>query len=244
MAKRNILVFYSNTNTHGKKDATGAFIPEAKAFVKTHSVPVDNIFPMNLNKVPTKERRLKVIRALNNYKGPKLNAIAFFGHGWPSGIQFGFRKHQISLLVTNFKNICKPSVNILLYACLAAENKVKDSNIKNVGPGTDGGFADLLRDEMVRQGMNRGWVDAHKTAGHTTWNPFVVRFYCKNVDDPKVGAVGGSWLVQPRSQFWKLWIIELRNKKRGMRYLFPFMEELELKAKLAGKKIIHYDFTK
>ena len=108
-----------------------------------------------------------------------------------------------------------------------------------LGPATDGGFADVLRDEMVRAGLSSGWVDGHKTAGHTSFNPFLVRFLCEDVDDPEHGAEGGSWLVQPRSQLWRKWIAALKSKKNGLRYRFPFLTEMEIKMELFG----HYPYS-
>jgi hypothetical protein len=97
---------------------------------------------------------------------------------------------------------------------------------------TDGGFADLLRDEMVRRGITDGWVDAHKTAGHTSWNPNVVRFLCEDVDDEEFGAEGGFYLVEPRSTYWKKWCAALRDNKSGFRYSFMTKTEFEIKTAL------------
>lgn len=231
--KKNILVLYSNTNTHGKQDATGAFIPEAKEFARVHDVPNDQVIGIKLPRVPKVKRRERTIAAFKSAK-ELFNAIVFFGHGWAQGIQFGFNRKHIPDLVRIMKHYCTADVKVILFACLAAENDVRDSEIKNIGPGTDGGFADVLRDEMSRQGFGYGHVDAHKTAGHTSWNPFLVRFLCEDTNDPEFDVQGGAWIVQPRSELWKRWVRALRDKKGGLRYRFPFMTEMEIKNELAS----------
>jgi hypothetical protein len=57
---------------------------------------------------------------------------------------------------------------------------------------------------------------------------------CEDVDDPEYGAEGGAWIVEPRSRLWKKWVQMLRQKKSGLRYRFPFMDELEIKQELAA----------
>ena len=123
-ADKNILVLHSNTNAHGKHDATGAFIPEARAFAKLHGVPERKTIGMKLVKTPKKKRReqtLNAIRAASDIA--PLSAIAFFGHGWPQGIQFGFNRPDVPDLVKCLKGVCTNDVKIVLYACLAAEKR-------------------------------------------------------------------------------------------------------------------------
>lgn len=225
----NGLVFYSAVNSKGRVDATGAFIPEAKKFAESHSIPSDRLIGIDgTSRNPAALRRAQVLNALRNYED--LDFIAFFCHGWPNGIQFGFQRKHIELLVRHFQAL--PTLRVCLYACLAAENDVRDNELKRLGPATDGGFADLMRDEMVRCGFTMGWVDGHKTAGHTSFNPYVVRFNCDDVDDPEFGAEGGGWVVEPRSTYWKKWISALRHNTHGMRYHFPVMDELHIKTVL------------
>lgn len=230
----NKLVFYSSRNVHGRPDATGAFIPEAKKFAKFHGVPAENLIGIDCTKRNKPgNRRAMVIKELRQRQDVEL--LAFFGHGWPSGIQFGFKKSHISLLVEHV--MAADSLKIGLYACLAAENQVRDRDHVNVGPGTDGGFADMLRDKMVQNGIAVGWVDAHKTAGHTSWNPYVVRFLCEDVDDPEFGAKGGGWLVEPRSAYWKKWVRALRRNIGDIRYRFMVEDELTIKKMLAEANV-------
>ncbi len=229
----NILTLFSNTNSKGKHDATGAFIPEARRFALTHGQSFERLIGVRcvgVKKSVRRERTLEAIHAAGSRE--RLDAIAFFGHGWPQGIQFGITRKDISALCDVLEHTCNFDVKIVLYACLAAENDKRDKDHANVGPGTDGGFADLLRDELARKGF-QGWVDAHKTAGHTTWNPYVVRFRCDAVHSELYGAVGGSWLVEPGSESWGSWVRALKNEALGLRYRFPFMRELEIKTELA-----------
>jgi len=242
MTDKNILVIYSNTNTGKKHDASGAFIPEAKAFAKLHGVLKENIVGIKCPRVKKSTRRSDVYTAIEvaGYD-QKLDAIAMFFHGWPRGIQPGFNRSHIPKLVEVMSQHCNPNVKITLYACLAAENDVRDKQTKNLGPATDGGFCDVLRDEMVRKGFTAGHVDGHKTAGHSGWNPYLVRFLCDAVEDPEIGGLGGHWLVAPGSQFWKPWVKALKNKEGGLRYRFPYMDELDIKAELMGARIVNME---
>lgn len=240
---KNILVFYSNTNVRGRKDATGAFIPEAEAFARLHSIPKTNVIGIKLPRVNKEQRRREVLNAIKRHgHRDKIGAIAFFGHGWPNGIQFGFDRKHIPELVVEMTRTCTPDVKVMLFACLAAENDSKIDNRK-IGPGTDGGFCDRLRDEMARYGLGEGRVDGHLTAGHTSWNPYLVRFLCTDVFDHEYGATGGAYVVAPRSQLWRKWITALKNQKGGMRYRFPFMDEIDIKAELMNARIIEMEPT-
>ena len=84
-------------------------------------------------------------------------------HGWPSGIQCGINKSGLPEFVEFIAEYCDNAVNVVLYTCLTAENETRDNQRKRLGPATDGGFADTLRDLMSKNGLIHGWVDAHKT---------------------------------------------------------------------------------
>jgi hypothetical protein len=229
---QNHLVFYTSVNVRGKNDAKGAFIPEAEHYAKLHGIPEENMFGIPCPRLRKDKRRERVLDTVSGFKND-IESIAMFGHGWPSGIQFGFNRKNHTELLDAIVDKCTGEFKLILFACLAAENDVREREIRNIGPGTDGGFADVFRDSMVRYGINFGHVDAHKTAGHTSWNPYLVRFLCEDVDDPEFGAIGGGWLVEPRSQFWGKWVKKLRARSTGLRYRFPFMDELEIKTELA-----------
>ena len=106
-----------------------------------------------------------------------------------------------------------------------SENDSRTDN-REIGPGTDDGFADQLRDHMSQYGFT-GHVDAHLTAGHTTWNPNVIRFVCEGWEED---VCGGAWIIQPQSRHWKKWVEALH--KTDLKYRFPFMDEIEIMEEL------------
>jgi len=229
----NICIIYSNTNTKGKHDASGAFEPYAEKFRVLHKVPIDNCTGVKFPGVPTPKRRRVVYDAIHaNGRREKLDMLALFMHGWPSGIQAGVNKNNLPNFVDLLTQTCKPSVRIVLYACLAAENDVRDSERKRLGPATDGGFADTLRDLMSAAGLTDGWVDAHKTAGNALWNPFVVRFVCQVRPQHAYPELyrGGAWLVEPGSQYWSEWC-----KHDNLDLWYPFMTQAQIFQELANR---------
>lgn len=212
----NKLIFYSSKNTHGKKDSSGAFRPEAKAFAKFYNVPSKNVVGIDCT-APKKERKIKVFEKLS--KVDDIELLMFFGHGWPQGIQFGFNRSDIDELAAsiNFVDGCK----IGIFACLTAENDTRDNNISGLGAATDGGFADMLRDSLNFNFGWTGWIDAHKTAGHTTWNPYAVRFVAGQ-------NFGGQWIISPDSPLWKKWVKALHKNSNNIRYNFLTMTQKEI----------------
>ena len=215
------IIFYSNTNSNGKNDATGAFVPEAKAFAKYYGVPPENVVGVNC-KLPPIQRRKAVIKKLKQAKD--FEVLMFFGHGWPDGIQFGFNRANIDELASAIDFV--DGMKIGIFACLTAENDTRDNNIDGLGVATDGGFADKLRDVLNVEYGWTGWVDAHKTAGHATWNPYVVRF--------KAGQhLGGQWIITPGTDLWKHWVRALANNDDDMRYRFFTMFGDDIKVELS-----------
>lgn len=219
------LVIYSSKNTHGLKDATGAFIPEAKAFAEKYNVLDEDILPVNCRDFNVTKRREEVCVFLRNKSDVEL--IAIFCHGWPVGLQVGFSKSNITQLVGYLKMSCVENVKIVLYACSTGSNRAsrKTRVPKNIGPGTDGGFADTLRDTMLHYGFHGGWVDAHKTKGHTTRNPFLLRFHVQPVFEEEWDVPGGDWLISPKSELWPDW---RRLLKTDFRFRFPVMREIDI----------------
>lgn len=228
----NIAVIYSTKNKRGKKDATGAFIPEARAFQLVHGISDNNMIGINCISHTMKRRYENLISALYAIgRNEPLDAIVFFGHGWPNGIQFGLTKKNVSsfvyLLVQN--RTVKLTCHFALYTCLTAENEIRDKQIKNIGPATKGGFADQLAYRLGRMNI-AGHVDAHKTSGHTTWNPYVVRFQ-NTIESPRA-----AWLVEPGSESWKNWVKAVRGS--NLRFEFPFMSEFEIKQTLQDDMVV------
>ena len=229
------LVLFSAKNTPGKHDATGCFEPEAKRFARIHGLSPACVRGLDLVGIPYPHRKRLTAQLIHDAGSlAPLDALAFFGHGWANGIQFGYRRHEIPDLCALISNSATRDVILILYACLTAENDTPDHLIDSVGPGTDGGFADLLRDELVRSGATRGHcrVDAHKTRGHATYNPFFVRF--EGRDDVVKGSVGGEWIVSPASPDWPRWVAALHDSASTLRYRFPFMTREQIAAELRG----------
>ncbi len=224
-------VLYSNKDSFGKHDASGAFIPEARAFKKVHGISDMNFVGMDCVSRGTTAKQEILWGILEEMGKPDpVDLFAFFGHGWPAGLQCGLSAGVIPRFVDVLKRNCAPGVKVALYACLTAENEVRDDGTGGAGPATDGGFADLLRDEMARQGLTGGWVDGHKTAGHATWNPYVVRFPCN------FAGVGGEWLVKPKSTLWRAWASALKSKT-GLRHRFPLLSREEIQNELSSPHI-------
>jgi len=225
------LVFYSAKNTNGKNDAIGAFIPESEEFAKLHRIDDCDRYGINCSGIKEATRRENLLTVLRSQNENSIEAIAFFCHGWSKGIQFGIGMKQIEELCRVFSVVCREDVKIVLYACWAADaDGIADTGA--VGPGTDGGFADKLRDGMLRVGLGGGWVDAHKKEGHTTKNPMLVRFDVDPVadEDGDFDLPGGYWIVQPRSPLWGRWRRALAET--DLKYRFPFMTETEIREAL------------
>lgn len=231
-----IAVFYSSKNTPGINpktgkpwaDATGAFAPESKAFCKTLEIPLENRIGIDC-RVPAPRRKKAVLEGIKNLFNPDdpISAVACFCHGWPSGIQLGLTRDLTGDFLTEAEPFFDPEMTWIFYACSTAENDVPDSSVENIGPGTDGGFADRFRDKMVELGIG-GRVYAHKKPGHTTENPTIVVFSADPISGPYPDLTGGFWLVAPGSDHWAAWVRKLSAKKGDLRFRFPFMAQVDL----------------
>lgn len=232
--EENILAFYSSENSKGKKDATGVFMPEAEAFIEVNGTDEKSgSFPINCIGTTAKSRSVLAQEVIKEHKEEYglITTLTFFCHGWGSGNQFGFRKNNLKDLAQVIKANCTDDVKIALYSCSNADGPAVNVWPFNVGHGADGGFADLLRDHLARVCMAR--VDAHKTKGHATWNPYVVRFTCASVEDKAKGGKGGYWLVDPKSEHWGQWRRRLANQSDTLRYRFPLMTQVDILSELS-----------
>jgi hypothetical protein len=220
------LAFAPMWNTK-KADATGAFQPEAKRFLERHVLPKENLILID-NKQSAVAMREQVLDALASPRdGSCLDVgIAFFCHGYKSGIQFGFTNSNVKTLASVMAVYGGSSVIAPLYACDTGRDADRDRTDDLSGIGGDGGFADMLRDALCEYGSVGCVVDAHTTAGHTTRNPYVRRF-----EGQIGGGMGGYYLVAPRSKLWSKWRAAL---KTPYRFDFPFQTVGE----------IHYDLDK
>lgn len=216
------LIIHAGHNTT-KPDATGAFIPEAKAYAKwlasqgwtVECHPFDN-------RAEKPARRREVEGYIDNGAG-LWDHIAFFGHGLKTSIQSGHTVDHVETLAALLSFHCAPHVRITLYACDAARDGDRDKRDDvNDSVGGDGGFADVLRDALYARGMT-GHVDAHAKPGHATKNPHIRRF---DIDEH---TAGDGWLVAPGSPKWRAWI---RSLKGDMRFRFPWLTPAEIDAAL------------
>jgi len=226
----NIIAFAPAFNTRGRSDTTGAFQPEAKAFLKFHGV-TGGLFLIDNHRTDF-EMREQVRGVLTPEvfdQGGKY--IAIFCHGLSRQIQFGFDTRNVDQLAEAIGRASRgwPSPVVVLYCCSTARGWRDKMGYLPEPVGGDGGFADALRDALCRAGMTTCQVDAHTTAGHTTRNPYVRRFEGKG---SPVGGVGGYFLVAPGSKLWKPWVKALRDT--NLRYEFPFMQVSELHERLMG----------
>jgi len=210
---------------HIRRDWSGAFLPEALSFAKTHDRDIIDMVSIDVSKAFWK-RRWQTLRAIRKTPASQpLSMVAIFCHGWKSGIQLGFRsRRQCRRLAQHIARESYPDVTVALYACSTARDA--DARIRDdlqPGPGGDGGFADTLRDELVRAGAIHAGVYAHVTKGHATRNPYVRLFADGRFD-------GGDWLIEPGSDMWRRWRRALRET--GLRFRFPMMSVDEIRAEL------------
>lgn len=201
------------------KDATGAFLPEARAFVDLHG---GRLVAFDSLAVET-ERLQEVVRALREERGKAHAAIGLFMHGYRTGMQCGFRSFNVATVADALAWALAPGGVVALYACDAARDTDADrSDDTAKGPGGAGGFASRLARAL---GPRARWVDAHATAAHTTKNPHLRRFLTEDATDD------GVWIVEPGSAKWKAWREKLQ-RDRAFRLTFPLQDADAIRAGL------------
>ncbi len=218
-----IIAFAPTHNSPRKKDATGAFIPEAKKFLSFHRQPAGNLVLVE-NLAPRKRMEQHILDVLRQPREAHLHGVAFFCHGLKNRIQFGFS--DAAHLAANIATYAGPDVRVTFYACDAGrdDDAQRDDDLAEFGG--DGGFADRVRDGLCVAGKVHCVVDAHTTAAHTTMNPDVRRF--EGLGSP-VGSVGGYYLVPRGSKVWKQWRAALRT---DFRFEFPYLTTAEIHRRL------------
>jgi hypothetical protein len=214
------LIFVPDTNTPGKNDVTGAFLPEATLFARFRQEDPDAVIKRFPAHGEMGARRAFCIARIRELEQP-VDTLAFFCHGYHSGIQAGFTLAQKLTLAQLLAQHATVGVHVLLYACNAGDSDGKDS------PGGDGGFADELRDALERLGRD-ALVLGHTTAGHCSYNPYVRRFA------PGTTGQGGEWYVRPGSRFWGPWVRRLRDPHDDLRWRLASLTPLELERELSG----------
>lgn len=215
-----IIAFAPAFNTPGKHDATGAFQPEARAFLKHHGATGGLFLISNRNTEEAMRKQVLGVLKPGAFEQYTTLTVAFFCHGRKARIQFAFDVTNVDLLA---KAIAAAQgnelANVVLYCCNTAGGP---------GVGGDGGFADSLRDALCRAGSVNCQVDAHVGKGHTTERPYVRRFEGRG---SPVGGVGGYMLVSPGMKLWPKWRKALQGR---MRYDFPFLTVGEIHERLVG----------
>lgn len=202
-------------------DASGAFIPEARAFAKRHGFPPPTLFD---NRRPYPARRRQVEAAIRAAARP-LDVAALMQHGWRDGTQSGHLRDHARGLAELLAECSSPSLCVAVMACdTGRDGDNERSDDDDPGPGGEGGWADLLRDELVRAGVTGCRVLAHATPAHATRNAYLREF---RADQP----TGGSWIVEPDSALWPAWV---RALKGSLRFDLPFLTTVEVHARLAS----------
>lgn len=221
-APRRMLILHPEHDSHGKKDVTYAFRPEAKKFAQywqTHGwIPTIHTFD---NRHGGAERRQAVENTIWATPHP-VDAVAFFCHGYTRGLQTGHTIRTLDTLASIIAMKTSGAPIVALYACSAAGTPLKGAD----AIGGDGGFADKLRDVLSAKYMKEGHVDAHKTVGHTTKNPHLRRFAM----DGETEGRGGEWLVEPGSASWRKFRAALKG---DLRFRFPMMTLEEIRAEVS-----------
>lgn len=214
------LVFAPMFNSEGKRDAD-EFRREAQAFCKLHGI-TSGVKLFDSRMLPS-ARCTQVRDWIEAQPISSVSTIAIFSHGYRRGLQVGVNMLSVGVFADSITKVCTRDLRVILYACDAARDADDDREDEDdPGPGGNGGFADKLRDELVRRGV-RATIYAHSTAAHTTRNPFVRRF------DPDEMA-GGHWVVEPRSAQWEAW---RRALKGELRFRFPFLTQGQITAELS-----------
>jgi hypothetical protein len=204
------IAFTGDRNAPGKKDYTGAFRPEAERFARYYGGRVVSI-PLDISQAAQRTRMIAALRDMRSVcQGP---VVGFFCHGFSKRIELGFDRTSIPSLV---KELEKSGIHdVALYTCSTGMG----------ANGGDGNFADLLRDEMCRQGLTECRVVAHSTAGHTTMNPHK-RFF--HVLGSSVGGIGGVEVSRSGSRTWRRWRERLRAPNDTLRFQLPRMDLAEI----------------
>ena len=199
-------VITGDRNAIAKKDFTGAFDPEAKAFMQLHNIPSECRLKVDLSKgEPTRRKQVMGFLEDMRQRGYRTNTLAVFCHGFTNRVEIGFRSGRLDDLVKALQaSRSHPGpLSVLLYCCSTG------SGVDALGG--DNGFADRLRDKLCELGEVECWVDAHVTAGHTVRNPNKRRFLGMG---SRVGGTGGTYIVAPGSGQWRKWSRALQTEYR------------------------------
>ena len=141
----NPIAFACSRNSPGKRDATGAFMPEAQAWCKeNHGIlhPLDPDIGMNT----MRNYVLKVIEL-----AVPAPIYAFFCHGWATGMQLGFKGSADAALLGKALAKANPDCAVIFYCCSTGQGFARQ--VAAAGPDIE--------------------VWSHTSRGHTTLNPML-----------------------------------------------------------------------
>jgi hypothetical protein len=204
-------------------DATHAFIPEAKAFMRHHAVPESHLHLVDNSKPAAWMKAFVLDTLAKEVENGPIHGVAFFCHGFKAGIQFGMRVPDVGGLTKIIAKNSVHDVRVSFYCCDAGRDDDKERTDDMEEFGGDNGFADRVRDHLCMEGKVHCVVDAHTTAAHTTKNPHVRRF--EGMGSP-LGGIGGYYIV-PRAKraLFARWSSAL---KTNFRFSFPYWTTAEI----------------
>lgn len=200
------LIFYTNTNSWSDRlmrrlNDGDEFTREARKYAIHHGDSGDVVYKLGVSgKLSNRERFRKVFSTMAGV--PECDVLAFFCHGWRTGMQHGFRwrwgARMLAQCMINMK-----AKYLVLYACSCGK--------------TEDNFAKWIAEELFEANYKPFKVIAHATRGHTTRNPNVVLY--RNVP--------GRIVYKQRLPDWGEWKEMLKGEYR---FDFPFVpiEELEV----------------
>jgi hypothetical protein len=224
LAQRRALIFLPKHNSHGKRDVTGAFRPEAKRIAKLFHGSRVIEFDNRCGFVTRRHEVLGALRTTPSQSGP-FDTVIFLCHGWTDGIQAGFKRRDAAKLATAIRYaVRRADVRVPLYCCSTGDDEFDDPfqavaspYHDGCGPG-EGSFADKLRDRLCELGAVTCSIMGHTCEGHTTRNRHALRFEGMG---SSYGGIGGFRLVAPGSKLWRPWCDAL--KVGDFRFRFPYM---------------------
>jgi len=145
------IIISSGVNKRFRKDATGAFLPEAVKLNKM--IPESLLLAVDMVRQKPMEKMNRLAHVCQGLISHDTQAMYFFGHGWQTGFQGGFQGKSAASLLALYIKETAPNLKLLVfYAC-------------SMGRGSDN-FLKWLSDDLPHLK-----IVGHTTTGHTTHNP-------------------------------------------------------------------------
>lgn len=199
------LAFTGDRNRDGKKDFTGAFLPEALKYLEYKQSPIAHV-EVTLSE-RGREQRETVIEEILAYKPSE---VAFFCHGLTTKIELGFGNLTIGSLVDALQSVdCR---KVAFHACLTGKH--------------DDGFAAMLALDL-RYYFPGVRVLGSTTSGHTSRNPH------RRLFTGEEG--GNGWIVHPSDPEWREWKRRMRSADDPLRWQLLEKTRPEILKELRGE---------